>query len=163
MGFSLFFAAGWYGIALLPMANVIPLKNGPICDYYLLTPGLGLALFAGWLLEKVQHYSSKPFAYSLAVIWLSAFTITTTLWNPHWQSREALALRTLKWQPDNYVMLGISAKFATDAGKFERAESLLDEGIRLAPWDDQLRYHRVMLFINTGRYEAALDELAGIN
>ena len=39
----LFLGLGWYALALFPMANVIPLKNGPICDYYLFIPQLGLS------------------------------------------------------------------------------------------------------------------------
>lgn len=158
----LLFGLGWYGIALLPMANVVPLRNGPICDYYLFTPSLGLALLTGWCLQKILTIAPKSIVYGVAAIWIIAFVWTSTLWNIHWQSRQSLAQQTLRWQPDNYAVQGILAKYATDAGEYETAETLLVDAIKTAPWYDDLRYHRVMLLMQTQHFQEAIDELHGL-
>ncbi|MCB1124320.1 MAG: hypothetical protein KJT03_22400, partial [Verrucomicrobiae bacterium] len=52
---KVFLGVGWYAMALFPMANVVPLRNGPIADYYLFLPSIGLALLLSSLAKKLYE------------------------------------------------------------------------------------------------------------
>lgn len=151
-----FLSLGWYGLALFPMANVIPLRNGPICDYYLFLPSLGLAVFFSWLVHSCVHTRFRNILIGTSMIWITAFLITTYKWNPYWKSKQGLAERTLEWQPENFVILSALAKGAIDAGSETMAEGLLEKAVKLAPWYSPLHYHRVMLLMNQRRFDEAV-------
>jgi|GEM_PF-3069312 hypothetical protein len=75
----LFLSLGWYALALFPMANVVPLRNGPICDYYLFLPSIGLALFISWLVQSALTSKTKNWAIGISSVWLVAFLVTRSL------------------------------------------------------------------------------------
>ena len=162
---TLFLSLGWYSIAFFPMANVVPLRNGPICDYYLLIPGLGLAIFVVWATELAAKTKIQKWAYGITTIWVLLFCVTTLLWVPQWTKRKALAEQTLSWQPDNFVIHGIIAKEAVEAGLEVEAMQFLESGMELAPWYSPLYYSKVMLLMNQekfGEAEKLLKELVEI-
>ena len=155
----LLLSLGWYGLALFPMANVIPLKNGPICDYYLFIPGIGLAIFFTWLVQLALETKAKPWVSSLAVGWVTVFVCTTFLWVPHWTSIKSMAERTVQWQPENFVILGQLAQRAMDEKELDLAESYIERGLALAPWLASLQYERAMLYRDQENYQGSIEVL----
>ena len=152
----LFLGLGWYGLALFPMANVIPLRNGPICDYYLFLPGIGLALFVAWLVQSALQTKMRNFAIGISIIWIAGFLVTTASWSYNWKSKMRLAEETLKWQPDNYISLGIMVHTEMDLGNYEVSQSYLDRGMEVADWYSPFYYHQVMLHLKQEKYVQAV-------
>ena len=154
-----FLGIAWFALALFPMANVIPLRNGPIADYYLFLPSVGLAIFIAWLFHLgARQYSQKSvtaFAACLALLYCG----TTFLWTPHWKSQRALAERTVAWQSENFVILESLAKVELEDGNPEKAEAYLNRGLALAPWYSRLYYYKVMMFIDQQRATEATELL----
>ena len=154
-----FLGIGWFALALFPMANVIPLRNGPIADYYLFLPSIGLAIFMGWLFQKLAVRYSIRWVAGGAVALALVYCGTTFLWAAHWKSQRALAERTLAWQPENHVILETLAKVELEAGNPIEAEAYLDRGLAIAPWYSRLHYFKVLLFIDQKRAEEASEVL----
>lgn len=155
-----FLGIGWFALALFPMANVIPLRNGPIADYYLFLPSVGLAIFMGWLFQRLATKFTAQWAAGLALGLVVAYCGTTFLWTPHWKSQRALAERTVAWQSDNFVILESLAKVELEDGNPEKAEEYMNRGLALAPWYSRLHYYKAMMFIDQERAEEASELLS---
>jgi tetratricopeptide (TPR) repeat protein len=155
----LFLSLGWYALALFPMANVIPLRNGPICDYYLFLPSLGLAVFISWLVQSALTFKAKNWAIGIASVWLVFFLVTTNSWAKNWKSIKTLAEQTLQSQPENFLILGTLAKAEMDLGNMEASEAYIERGLKLAPWYSPLYYHKINLLIKKEEFEAAISIL----
>ncbi|MDG2168557.1 MAG: hypothetical protein P8L44_11615 [Opitutales bacterium] len=137
------------------MANVIPLRNGPIADCYLFLPSIGLAIFMAWFFKYLTHKWSSRIVAGLAVCLALIYCGTTFLWTPHWKSQRALAERTLAWQPENFVILEALAKVELEDGNTVKAEEYLNRGLELAPWYSRLHYNKVMMLIDQQRADEA--------
>ena len=155
----LFLSLGWYAMALFPMANVIPLRNGPICDYYLFLPSIGLALFVSWLVQSTLTSKAKNWAIGVACVWVVSFMVTTSYWTNNWRSIKALAEQTVESQPDNFLILGTLAKAEMDLGNMEASESYIERGLIVAPWYSPLYYHKINLLIKKEEFEEAISIL----
>ncbi|MCB1120716.1 MAG: hypothetical protein KJT03_04150 [Verrucomicrobiae bacterium] len=157
---------GFFGLALLPMANVLPLRNGPICDYYLFFPSLGLVLTILEFSKNLKSPKLRPIPLIIACIWLGAFVLTTRNWVPHWKTREALAQRTLEWQPDNYVMLAFLAEGSLLSGDMTASRTYLDHALATAPEVRKYRYNIEYLdslwLGKSGKYEESAKALESI-
>ena len=129
-----------YALALFPMANVLPLKNGPICDYYLFFPSFGLALALAETCRLLKRARHRHLFLGMAGLWLVACVVTTALWTPHWKTREALSKRTLEWQPDNYILLAFLAEVSLFAGDMDASKQYLDDAFQWAPEERKYRY-----------------------
>lgn len=154
-----FLGIAWFALALFPMANVIPLRNGPIADYYLFLPSVGLAIFFGWLFEQLATKYNPRVISGVGLGLALVYCGTTFLWTPNWKSQRALAEKTVAWQSENFVILESLAKVELEEGNFAKAEHYLDRGLALAPWYSRLHYYKVMLFIDQKRVEEATDLL----
>ena len=155
-----FLGIGWFALALFPMANVIPLRNGPIADYYLFLPSIGLALFIAWLFQHLASRIAVKKVVGLGVAIATIYCATTFLWTPHWKSQQALAERTVAWQPENFVILESLAKIELEEGHPEKAEDYLNRGLKLAPWYARLHYYKAMMLIDQKRGDEATELLA---
>lgn len=158
-----FFALGWYGLALFPMVNVIPLKNGPICDYYLFFPSIGLILAGVEVFRILKSTKAKRVIAVISTVWLVAFLITTSEWVPYWKTREALAERTLQLQPDNFIMLAFLAEAKILSRNPEAAKPYLERALQAAPVERKYRYnieflHGLWLGMS-GQYEKSIAAL----
>ena len=138
---KLIFGLVWYAVALFPMANVVPLKNGPICDYYLFFPSLGLLLTLSEGYKILQGSKYKNLITALSIIWIVGFLATTWTWVPHWKTKKDLAQRTLEWQPTNYVMLAFLAEESLLSKDLSSAQSYLDRALTAAPAEPKYRYN----------------------
>lgn len=163
---KLAFGLAAYALALFPMANVLPLKNGPICDYYLFFPSFGLVLVLVECFQLIKRSQHQRLLMGIASLWLISCIGTTALWTPHWKSREALSLRTLEWQPDNYVLLAFLAEGALFAGDMEASKAYLDTAFQSAPEERKYRYF--IEYLNSlwlgksGHYQASVDQMESI-
>lgn len=163
---KLAFGLALYTLALFPMANVLPLKNGPICDYYLFFPSFGLVLALVEIYRLLKRQQNQRLILGIAGLWILSCVATTALWTPHWKSREALSIRTLEWQPDNYVLLAFLAEGTLFAGEMEASKTYLDEAFQSAPEERKYRYF--IEYLNSlwlgksGQYQASVDQLESI-
>lgn len=155
----LFLGLGWYGIALFPMANVIPLRNGPICDYYLFLPGIGLALFVAWLVQTTLKTKMRNMVIGLSIAWIVGFLLTTFSWSYNWKSKMTLAEQTLKWQPENYISLGQLTQSEMDLGNYDVSQAYLARGIEIADWYSPFYYHQAMLYLKREQNDQAVTLL----
>ena len=153
---TVFLSLGWYALALLPMSNVIPLRNGPICDYYLFLPSIGLALFVVHLTRTEFLIRVRKAAVTVVPLLTIAFVLTTHQWAPHWKSKQALAERTLDWQPNNFVVLGTLANESAKKGDLTAATSYIDKALKIAPWFAPLSYEKALILIAKEQFDESV-------
>ena len=125
-----------------------------------LYPSLGLALIVAWLVDFGATSRLRYPILGIYAVWITAFCFATYQWNQHWKSKQALAEQTLKWQPENFVILRALAKTAIDSGDEDLAEKLLSQAAELAPWYSPIHYHKIALLQKQKRYQEAIAILA---
>lgn len=137
-----FFWIGWLWFlgAFLPMSNLIPFRNGPFADYYLVLPGLGLALaLTGLLRYGVQRWRAQASRFGLGLVVLLVLARLCTAGElPHglwaWRQTQTLKRYLLQANPLNYVLLANWGNFCIRAGQLDTAGQLVDSAQELAPW-----------------------------
>ena len=163
---KLAFGLALYALAMFPMANVVPLKNGPICDYYLFFPSLGLVIALVESYRLLKQANHQRIFLGIISLWLISCLVTTALWTPHWKTRSALAKRTLEWQPDNYVLLAFLAEGSLFAGDMEASRNYLGDAYQSAPEPRKYRYFIEYLdslwLGKSGQYQASVDTIESI-
>ncbi|MBC8126014.1 MAG: tetratricopeptide repeat protein, partial [Gloeobacteraceae cyanobacterium ES-bin-144] len=126
----------------------IPIRSGPIADYYLVFPGIGLAValagFASALIQsikrnKTNHESYRPLIAGallcLVGFWrllcIPMFWLQTSLWNRPLD----LYLSVDLTRPAQFHAQSLAARELYDIGKFKQAKELARKSLDLAPWD----------------------------
>ena len=133
--------------AMLPLSNYLGLANGPICNYYLLFPSLGLVIWLTALLRLMLNMKSTSLRWLFGLVsacFLFGYATETYARVFAWRSPIGLEVLTLENYPKNYYHLTNNALRAVDNGDYEIAESMLNDVLRMAPWHwwaaDRLAY-----------------------
>ena len=137
------FAAAWFAAAFAPLSNVIPLRNGPMADYYLVLPSIGLCVLvvsfarkAYGLCRRSRGRATRVGACSaLALIagWALALPVETARWVPAWNSEEALLTATMRSRPDSFRAGAGLARLRAASGRLAEAELYARRAVELAP------------------------------
>ncbi|MDD5428094.1 MAG: tetratricopeptide repeat protein [Candidatus Omnitrophica bacterium] len=140
------FGFAWFFITFIPLCNIIPMKNGPFSDYYLVVPSFGLALaLAGlirYLLSKRPGKGpfSKPLRFAallicvLIICWRLAAMGLCPGWARLWNDEAELFRKSLSARPYPFAaMASLARKYLLD-GKLDDAEKLASQAITDAPW-----------------------------
>lgn len=138
-----FFGLVWFFVALIPMANIVPI-NATFADHWLYLPciGLFLSIIGGFaeLSEKIKLnrrdalIKTALFLYVIAVITLSFMTVKQ---NNIWKDPLNFYRLALKYSPDSYRAHNEIGIIYLDQGKYPMAISEFAEAISANPLFDQ--------------------------
>jgi len=135
----------WYFVAFSPVSNLIPLKNGPFADYYLVLPGMGLALAlvatARRILEVMRGAGPRSALRRVAVsalvfliLWRGGMAAASFAWATTWRSPAELFRRSVESGPVAFRARANLARIYKMAGASGAARTLARQSIEEAPW-----------------------------
>ncbi len=119
----LFFAAGFYGLTLLPASNLAVPIGSTMAVRFSYLPAVGFAIAAAALLFRL---SNRRMAYAVVGLAVAAFGIRTTLRNPAWDSNLALGTEDVGRAPASFRTHRLYSNALVKADP----DANLDEGIR---------------------------------
>lgn len=141
------FGVLWFLIASFPTSNFIPLWTGPIADYYLIFPGIGLAIAlvgcAKGLLDWMTNAHTNPesqrpliggallcFIALWRVLCVPLFWLQASLWCRPLD----LYLQCELTRPAQYQLQALAAQEVFRLGDFQQAKELAEISHATAPW-----------------------------
>ncbi len=135
----------WFLIALAPMSNLIPFRNGPLGDYYIPLPSIGLAILvvAGLrrLIAQWREYEPGTLprlictaAVLLVLCWRGAALPEALQWRHNWQRPEKLLFSSMLVRPYAYRARANLAAAFLRRGLLSEAEDLIRDCVAQAPW-----------------------------
>ncbi|MBN1870252.1 MAG: tetratricopeptide repeat protein [Candidatus Omnitrophica bacterium] len=152
----LFFAAGWFFIALLPSSNLLFPINAYMAEHWLYLPSVGFFLvLARFLLSLYAQPKSKSLAVSMIVGLLVFYSVLTIRQNRYWSNGIDFYKRVLHYAPGSSRLYNNLAKAYHDAGKNEELIELLRSAIQLQP-DNALAHNNLgNAYKEAGNFDAA--------
>jgi Flp pilus assembly protein TadD len=129
------FGFAWFALALLPVANLIPLSTF-MAEHWLYVPSMGLFLATGWALSRLAAYAGRPVALALLVTLLVVLGARTVVRNGDWKDERSIyeaTLRLAPWSARVHTNLGRSHWLAGDKDK-ARVEFLRAIELRPDHW-----------------------------
>ena len=135
----------WFLIALAPMSNLIPFKNGPFGDYYIPLPSIGLAILVvaalRHLVTRWREYEPGTLsrlictaAVLLVLCWRGAALPEALQWRHNWQRPEKLLFSSMLVRPYAYRARANLAAAFLHRGLLSEAEDLTKDCVAQAPW-----------------------------
>jgi tetratricopeptide (TPR) repeat protein len=143
--------------AMVPLSNWLPLRNGPIANYYLLLPWCGGALMLGALLQCCQVYARSSFVFLIALSFLGASAVGSHYRVAWWESQYSIYEFSVRNHPDNWVAWNNWGVVQVGRSEFNGAMDAFDESISLAPWYVGPYENKIWLELLTGRNQEVLD------
>lgn len=150
----------WYAIASLPTNNFLPFRNGPLADYYLVLPSIGLAIALGaWMAHGLQSQrdSRRLLILSLAWAWIVACGITSLRWANRWNHPLDFFRASIAAHPAPFASQIALAELTLKAGDADTAMALAREGIRHAPQNANAYSCLADIHFARKEYKAALE------
>ena len=133
----------WFLIAAFPAGNFIPIYSGPIEDYYLTVPSLGLAVaVAWWVLAAWRGLRSgegnSPLLAVLALLVLGLPRVLLAgffpMWADVWSRPAELYARVAVSRPHQFQADGLLAREMLLGGLVKEAEERARASLDAAPW-----------------------------
>ncbi|MEW6558459.1 MAG: tetratricopeptide repeat protein, partial [Elusimicrobiota bacterium] len=150
ISFSIF----WFFITLLPVSNIIPMKN-IMAERHLYIPSIAACILLPVTLVKI-FYAKKIFYFS-AIILLLVYGTFAIKRNTDWKDRITLWTRTLINFPQSgkaYTGLGVAY---AEKKQFDKAIYYFSELKKLDPDDIENLYNLGTAYLDNGKYELAID------
>lgn len=133
----------WFLIAAFPAGNFIPIYSGPIEDYYLTVPSLGLAMaVAWWVLSAWRGLRSgegnSPLLAVLVLLVLGLPRLVLAgffpMWADVWSRPAELYARVAASRSHQYQAEGLLAREMLLGGLVKEAEERASASLEAAPW-----------------------------
>jgi tetratricopeptide (TPR) repeat protein len=153
------FGAAWFGLALLPVANVVPLATF-MAEHWLYLPSMGLFMAAGWGLGRLATRTRPAAAIAVLAVVALAYGARTARRNLDWRDDRTLYQATLRFTESARVHGNLGRVYWME-GDVERAKHELDRAIELRPrhWQTADAYNqRGVIYQQEGRHAEALRE-----
>ncbi|WP_269542218.1 tetratricopeptide repeat protein [Cerasicoccus fimbriatus] len=122
---------------MVPLCNFLALGNGPICNYYLLIPGLGLVIAVIELLRILWNMRAAWVRGLIGVVLMGV--LVGGLWETRvrvfaWENEASLIDFSVQNYPDNYHALTLQAIRWIKNGQHDAGTEQLKQAQQLAPW-----------------------------
>lgn len=137
------FGIAWFLIALFPSGNFIPVNCGPIADYYVVIPSIGLALaitdFARILIDYFRpgDRSLRICAASglaLLILPRMGYVAFSFAWASVWSVPVELWLRILNTRPFQFEVRNMAAHELLEHGRISESRELANRSVEEASW-----------------------------
>ena len=152
----LFFAAGWFSIALLPASNLFFPINAYMAEHWLYIPSIGFfMLIARFLVNLGEQKQLQGITVVIIVALLGFYALLTVRQNRYWNNDISFYQRMLHYAPDSSRLYNNLAKAYHDAGREKELIDLLKSSIELNP-NNILAYNNLgNAYKEAGNYEEA--------
>lgn len=139
------FGLAWFALAIFPTSNFVPIFSGPVEDYYVVVPGIGLAIAVTGMLQAFWRLASHPSAAgpAKAVGWCLLVGIAgwRLAWLPTYRSQaglwaepERLYQAVIESRPHQYLARHLRASALLQHGAHREALELAKAAQLDAPW-----------------------------
>ena len=143
----------FFVFAMTPLSNWIPLRNGPIANYYLLLPICGLVLAVGALFER---WSSRSRLQSRVCLFVGAGLLGLSAaggayrasW---WDSQHSIYEFTARNHPENWVAWNNWGVTLVARDESDLALEAFENSVRSANWYVDPYENRMWLLLLLGR------------
>jgi protein O-mannosyl-transferase len=151
----MFWCAGFFGIALLPVSNLAIVIGSIMAERFLYLPAAAFAIAATVLIYRSPLRHRAPIVLSVAI---ALFGVRTFLRNPDWKDDYALSTHDVRIAPASFKLHSMAARTL-----FERNVSNIDEAISEAEkaWDIVGRLPPAQVFTQTPTNLGALYRVKG--
>ncbi|MCH7768456.1 MAG: tetratricopeptide repeat protein [Nitrospinae bacterium] len=129
----------WLGVTLLPVTNVVPIRN-PMADRYLYLPSIGFSAIVGWALVEASRAAKQRWGVSragvLALLGAAVFIpwgAVTLKQNTVWRNNMNLWTETARLEPKSARAQYNLGVFSQRQDSYETAMAYYREAVRLAP------------------------------
>lgn len=159
----------WFLAALFPCSNLVPISSGPIDDYYLILPSIGLVIAVVGLLQnclgRIPTTDSPPSSRRAIFMTLAAslllwraslipfFALQCNLWNTPLE----LFSRSAATRDYQFLSKTLVARELYQSQHFQEAVDLASEAIEDAPWHIGALVVKALSLSQLERYDEALD------
>jgi tetratricopeptide (TPR) repeat protein len=130
------FGWAWFGLALLPVANVFPLSTF-MAEHWLYVPSMGLCIALGWALARLGARIGRPALASVLAVLLVAYGARTVRRNLDWRDERTIYEATLRFAPDSARVHTNLGRVYWTAGERAAARQQFARAIALRPDDWQ--------------------------
>jgi hypothetical protein len=154
LGFLFFF------VGIAPLSNLVPVGSGPVADYYLFLPSLGLVVvgiaFVDALWERAPAQVARGLTWGLLAVWIAGHAASTRFQRiPAWENPQTLARYARQVQGDSFYQRFLAARIDAGRGRYRQAvrgyEAALDE----APYHEPSQAGYVVALINSRELDEA--------
>ncbi|MCW1884452.1 tetratricopeptide repeat protein [Luteolibacter flavescens] len=163
------FGLAWFLIASFPASNLIPVRSGPIEDYYLVFPSVGLAIAlsgAAMALAKLVTSRREVVIRTVAItslVVIAAGKIASGAYFHHqaglWTRPLDLYLSIVATRPLQVQAMNLAARELYSRGDRSTAAMLAGEAQPLAPWHPSSQMILGAIACDEGRHEEAISRL----
>ncbi len=126
------FGVTWFLVALLPVANLVPLATF-MAEHWLYVPSMGLCLALGWGTVRLARGPWRPAVLLGAALTIAAYGAVTVRYNREWRDARTLYEYLLPLAPESLRVRINLAEAYQQAGEPERARRLYEETVRGHP------------------------------
>jgi hypothetical protein len=129
------FGIAWFGIAILPVTNLLIPTGVLLAERTLYLPSVGLALVAAGVVSWTarEHRASLAMLLVGAGVVCSAFMVRTALRNPTWMSTFTMLTTLGEEHPEAFMAVRARAQGLDNVGEYEEAERYYQTALELAP------------------------------
>lgn len=144
-------------LAMTPLSNWIPLRNGPIANYYLLLPLCGLALVFGWILQSCAECGRLKVCRLLSLVVLIGFLLGSIYRASWWGSQHSIYEFNVRNHPQSWLAWDNWGVALTARGENSRALEAFERSAALADWFLDPLENRVWLLLLMGESATVVD------
>lgn len=151
----MFWCAGFFGIALLPVSNLVVLIGSNMAERFLYLPAAAFAIAASVLAHRLLGRKRAQIALAVVIV---LFGVRTWFRNPDWASDRALSAHDVKVSPASFKLHGLVARTL-----YEQSPSNLDQAIAEAEkaWEIVRRLPPLQVFTQTPTNLGAMYRIKG--
>jgi len=155
------FGALWFAIAMLPIANILPIPGMIMAERWLYMPTAGLCLAAGFAAFRYSRKIpgiARVLGWILLLIILLIYSTRIFFWCPVWKTDESVARAVLKTSPKSHMALNNLGKVLLERGRISEAEILFRKALEQKPSYGVAHLNLAMVLRDQGRMEEAKVE-----
>jgi hypothetical protein len=129
------FGIAWFGIAILPVTNLLIPTGVLLAERTLYLPSVGLAFVAAGVVSWTarERRKSLPMLLVAAGVVCGAFMVRTVARNPSWRSEPAMLTTLGDEHPEAFMAVRARAQGLDDLGEYEEADRFYQTALELAP------------------------------
>jgi tetratricopeptide (TPR) repeat protein len=151
----LFWCAGFFGITLLPVSNLVITIGSIMAERFLYLPAAAFSIAVSALLFRSRLRRSAPIILGLVV---ALFGVRTFLRNPDWRDDYSLAIHDVKVSPASFKLHGLVARAVLDKS-IRNIDQAVDEAEKA--WEIGRQLPPVQVFTQTPTNLGAIYRIKG--
>lgn len=146
----------WFYLCLLPQLNIYPI-NAYMAEHWLYLPSFGFCIIVAYCASywwKIDRFRSIAFSITLLII--AAYTVTTFNQNKYWQDPITFCKRTLRYAPNNYQIYSLLSNAYVREQEYEKAITAANESIKINPNYPYAYFNIGLAYMDMGECEKAI-------